>query len=83
MNALSEEIGWRLLIADSVNQNGLMAAARAAMEDNGIAFCKNPSWQPGRGVLQVPVDPGVSEETFAAFAREVEEKTAVPVERKS
>lgn len=83
LNALSEEIGWRLLIADSVNQNGLMAAARAAMEDNGIAFCKNPSWQPERGVLQVPVDPGVSEETFAAFAREVEEKTAVPVERKS
>ena len=82
LNALSEEIGWRLVIADSVNQNALMAAARAAMEDNGIAFCKNPSWQPGRGVLQVQVNPEVSEETFAAFAREVEEKTAVPVERK-
>ena len=79
---LAEKTGWRLQIADAVNQNAIMSCAVLEAKNAGITLLKNPSYLPGERSLEVQVPADTTEETFAAFSGAVEEKTGVPVRRK-
>lgn len=81
LQELADRTGWRLVIADSVNQNGIMLAAEELMKTYSIHAAKNPSFLPGRRVLVVDA-PDAEDDAFAAFAAEVEKRTGIPVERK-
>lgn len=79
---LAKKTGWRLQVADAVNQNALMSMAVSEAKAAGITLLKNPSYLPGERSLEVQVPADTTEETFAAFSGAVEEKTGVPVRRK-
>ncbi len=79
---LAKKTGWRLQVADAVNQNALMSMAVSEAKAAGITLLKNPSYLPGERSLEVQVRADTTEEAFSAFAGAVEEKTGVPVRRK-
>lgn len=53
LQALSSQTGWRIRIADKVNQNELFKAAQMLCLKRGIALSKNPSYLPEQRTIQL------------------------------
>ncbi len=55
LQALSDQIGWRIRIADKVNQNALFRAAQALCLKYGLTLLKNPSYLPEERTVQLKI----------------------------
>lgn len=53
LQALSNQTGWRICIADRVNQNGLLKNAQLLCMKYGISLAKSPSYLPERRAVQM------------------------------
>ena len=53
LQQIADQIGWRIQIADKVNQNALFQMIRMLCAEQGIALAKNPSYIPDRRVVVV------------------------------
>ena len=49
----ADQIGWRIRIADKVNQNTLFQVARTLCAEQGVALAKNPSYLSDRRSIVV------------------------------
>ena len=75
LQTLSDQIGWRIHIADKVNQAELIKIAGVLCSKYGITVCKNPSYIPGTKEIQLTILPGTEESVLTELAAEFEEKT--------
>ena len=53
LQTLSNQTGWRICIADRVNQNGLLKNAQLLCMKYGISLAKSPSYLPERRTVQM------------------------------
>lgn len=53
LQMLANQIGWRIRIADKVNQNALFKTAQLLCMRAGIPLAKNPSYLPEKRVVQL------------------------------
>ncbi len=65
---IADQIGWRILIADKVNQNALFQRIRMLCAEYGVALAKNPSYIPERRVVVVKVSEAANTEKQSAVA---------------
>lgn len=72
---LSSQIGWRIRIADKVNQAELFKIAGTLCEKYGIAMCKNPSYLPLKKEIQLTVMSGSEEKKLVNMAEEFQKMT--------
>lgn len=74
LQALSNQTGWRICIADRVNQNGLLKSAQLLCLKYGISLAKSPSYLPERRAVQMKLreeaPAEILEEMSAAFAEQ-------------
>ncbi len=77
ISAVSNDIGWRLVISSAVLQNMVFSVAAAAAEKAGLVLKKNPSYMPANREIQLKVSESVSEEVRNAVISEVAEKTGL------
>ncbi|MGN0295198.1 MAG: MBL fold metallo-hydrolase [Lachnospiraceae bacterium] len=75
LQTLSDQIGWRIRIADKVNQAELIKIAGVLCSKYGITVCKNPSYLPGTKEIQLTILPGTEESVLTELAAEFKEKT--------
>ena len=76
LQALAENMGWRLVINNAVLQNQVLAIAAQAAEQSGLVLKKNPSYMPGNREIQLKVS-GVAPEIRDAVCAEITEKTGL------
>ena len=77
IDSLSETVGWRLLIGNTVLQNQVLSIAASAAERAGLVLKKSPSYMPANREVQLKVQ-GVTPATQAAVTSEITEKTGLP-----
>ena len=75
LQAIASEIGWRIRIADSVNQNELFKLAKVLCDRHGVALAKAPSYLPLKRAVQLKIREGGSREGIEAVCREFFELT--------
>lgn len=68
LQELADQIGWRICIADKVNQNELFKLAQILCMENGISLAKNPSYLPAQKTIQLKVAAKESEEKLQKLA---------------
>lgn len=56
LQSLADETGWRLHIADKIDQNGLFKTAQMLCMEHGIRLIKNPSYLPEKKQIQLKTD---------------------------
>ena len=71
LQMLSNQIGWRIRISDRVNQTELMKTAQRLCMENGVRPAKNPSYLPGKKMVQIKLkiseEPDVLEKIIDEF----------------
>ena len=72
---LSNQTGWRIRIADKVNQNELFKAAQLLCIKYGLTTVKNPSYLPAQKALQLKLQAAAAPEIQEKFMTEFQEKT--------
>ena len=72
---LSDQMGWRLRIADKVNQNELFKTAQLLCLKHGISLAKNPSYLPARKAIQLKTAEPQEQEKHKKAAEEFREIT--------
>ena len=72
---IADQIGWRIRIADKVNQNTLFQRIRMLCAEQGIALAKNPSYIPDRRVVVVKTAEAADTEKQAAVAETFQKQT--------
>lgn len=72
---LSDQMGWRLRIADKVNQNELFKTAQLLCLKHGISLAKNPSYLPARKAIQLKTAEPQEQEKYKKAAEEFQEIT--------
>lgn len=75
LQALADQTGWRIGIADKVNQNELFKIAQLLCMKHGISLAKNPSYLPERKTVQIKTDSDLQSGLLAQAAAEFLEKT--------
>ncbi|MBQ9007820.1 MAG: hypothetical protein IJ088_00605, partial [Clostridia bacterium] len=55
IQSISNQTGYRVRIAQSVNQNMIFAMAQKMCSASGVRLLKNPSYQPGRNCVQISI----------------------------
>lgn len=75
LQALADQTGWRIGIADKVNQNELFKIAQLLCMKHGISLTKNPSYLPERKTIQIKTDSDLQSVPLAQAAEEFWEKT--------
>lgn len=53
LQQLADKLGWRIRVADKVNQNALFQTAQRLCIKHGVALAKNPSYLPDRRLIQL------------------------------
>lgn len=71
----ADQTGWRIRIADRVNQNELLKTAQLLCIKYGISLTKNPSYLPDRRRVQIKAGQTADPECTAKVADEFLEKT--------
>lgn len=71
----ADQTGWRIRIADRVNQNELLKTALLLCIKHGIPVTKNPSYLPDRRCVQIKAGQAADPECTAKVAEEFLEKT--------
>lgn len=75
LQELADQTGWRIKIADKVNQNTLFNHIQMLCMKHGVAPVKNPSYLPGRKIVQVKVRGQLGQETLNLVAEDFREQT--------
>lgn len=68
LQELADQIGWRICIADKVNQNELFKLAQILCMENGISLAKNPSYLPAQKMVQLKIAAKEPEEKLQKLA---------------
>lgn len=76
---LASETGWRIRIADSVNQNEIFRMALEECEKRNVELMKNPSYQPGTGSLVLRPVIGTDPDRLAEVIWALTDKTGLKV----
>ena len=80
LQQIANQIGWRIQIADKVNQNALFQMIRTLCAEHEITLAKNPSYLPDKKVIAVKIAKEVDNERQAAIANVFLEKTGCACE---
>lgn len=80
LQQIANQIGWRIQIADKVNQNALFQMIRTLCAEHEITLAKNPSYLPDKKVIAVKIAKEVDNERQAAIANAFLEKTGCACE---
>ncbi len=75
LQALADQTGWRIGIADKVNQNELFKIAQLLCMKYEISLNKNPSYLPERRIVQVKVGNTADSESLRQVAEEFLSRT--------
>lgn len=75
LQASASQTGWRIHIADKVNQAELLRIAVSLSGKYGITLCKNPSYMPANKEIQLTIMPGTEKTVLSDMAGEFLEKT--------
>lgn len=75
LQELAGQIGWRIRIADKVNQNALFKTAQLLCMKAEIPLAKNPSYLPEKRMVQLKLQKQEGQETLQAVAEEFQEQT--------
>jgi len=75
LQRLSDETGWRICIADKVNQNALFKNIQVICMKHGITPVKNPSYLPEKKMVQVKVQGILSVKDVEAVTEEFRDRT--------
>lgn len=75
LQSLADQTGWRIMIAEKVNQNELFKIAQLLCMKYGISLSKNPSYLPERRAVQIKVQMAADPEALRQAADEFLEKT--------
>ena len=72
LKELAEQIGWRLHVSESVNQNALFFTAAKLCSQFNVPVLKNPAYHPGNKTVKIVCPPGVQvpEELKTQFLEE-------------
>lgn len=76
----ADQTGWRIRIADKVNQNGLFRNVQMLCTRYEVSILKNPSYLPQRKAITVKVANTADEKTLEQIAKLFEEKTGCDCE---
>ncbi len=76
----ADQTGWRIRIADKVNQNGLMQTALSLCAAYGITLSRNPSYLPQKRALMLKVSANPNPEVMEKLKKEFYEKTGCECE---
>ena len=79
LQRIADQTGWRIRIADSVNQNMVLAYANQICKENQVLLRKNPSYLPEKQELLLKPADGleISEEVRILIEKEILEKTGL------
>jgi len=80
LQEIADQIGWRIRIADKVNQNALFQVVRSLCAEHGMTPAKNPSYIPDRRVVTVKVADRTDPEKQKAVEEAFLEKTGCACE---
>lgn len=80
LQALADRTGWRIRIADKVNQNALFQVAQMLCAQYGIPLVKNPSYLPGKKALRLKVPETADPKLQTAIAEEFKRRTGCACE---
>lgn len=80
LQEIADQIGWRIRIADKVNQNSLFQVIRSLCAEHGLTPAKNPSYIPDRRVVAVKIAGEADLEKQTAVAEAFLEKTGCACE---
>ena len=75
LQALADQIGWCIRIADKVNQNELFKIAQLLCMKYEIPLSKNPSYLPDSQTVQMKIGNAANSENLAKATEEFLEKT--------
>lgn len=75
LQTLSDQTGWRIHIAEKVNQNSLFREAQLLCMKYGITPVKNPSYLPERRTIQLTVNGSDDHRQFQEMADVFREQT--------
>lgn len=75
LQSLADQTGWRIHIADKVNQAALFRIVQVLCMRYGIALLKNPSYLPERKAIQLKTDGSEEEEKRRRVEEEFLEQT--------
>lgn len=75
LQELADQTGWRIRIADKVNQNELFKAAQLLCKKHGISLAKNPSYLPEQKKIQLKMAVQAAEENMQRMASEFVDET--------
>ncbi|MGN0251578.1 MAG: MBL fold metallo-hydrolase [Oliverpabstia sp.] len=79
LQRIADQTGWRIRIADSVNQNMVLAYASQICKEHQVLLRKNPSYLPEKQELLLKPADGleISEEVRILIEKEILEKTGL------
>lgn len=79
LQRIANQTGWRIRIADSVNQNKIIALADQICKEHQVMLRKNPSYLPQKQVILLKTADGwePAEEVRALITQEILEKTGL------
>lgn len=75
LQQIADQIGWRIQIADKVNQNALFQMIRMLCAEQGVTIVKNPSYIPDRRAVVVKAAGEIDNEKMTAIADAFLKKT--------
>ena len=75
LQKLADQTGWRIRIADKVNQNELFKTAQLLCKKHGISLVKNPSYLPEQKKIQLKMAVQAAEEKMQRMASEFVDET--------
>lgn len=75
LQALADQTGWRICIADKVNQIELFKTAQLLCIKDGISLAKNPSYLPAKRMVQLKTAGQEEEEKLQGMAEEFHRQT--------
>lgn len=70
LQALADQTGWRIRIADKVNQIELFKTAQLLCSRHGVSLAKNPSYLPAKRAVQLKTAGQEAEEKLQDMAEE-------------
>lgn len=80
LQRIADQTGWRIRIADKVNQNGLLQTARQLCAEQGFLLARNPSYLPQKRMVQMKLSQAAEPEAVAELAEKFREKTGCECE---
>ena len=75
LQELAGQIGWRIRIADKVNQNALFKTAQLLCMKAEIPLAKNPSYLPEKRMVQLKLQKQEGQEALQAVSEDFQEQT--------